>query len=310
MGGLTNAFIKAGGAAFEPASGRNITITQALLTDPVSTGGGLTKSGAGVLTLTGTNTYTGDTVVTGGSLSLGNGATGTSLTDTADVRLLNGTTTLNLNFTSTDALTADTVDEFFIDGVRQASGTWGAVGSGAANTTARITGAGWLKVTTGSADAYASWATLKGLDGTAGKEAGKADDPDNDGKNNLAEFALDGNPLSAANEGKIVGKIATVGGVQVMTLTLPVRTGATFSANSGDQLSALIDGIYYRIEGDVSLSSFADAITEVPVGADLTAIQLGLPPLSTGWTYRTFRAPGTVPTAAKAFLRARISESP
>jgi hypothetical protein len=33
----------------------------------------------------------------------------------------------------------------------------------------------------------------------------------------------------------------------------------------------------------------------------------GLPALSTGWTYRTFRAPGKVGTDPKAFLRAKVS---
>jgi hypothetical protein len=153
---------------------------------------------------------------------------------------------------------------------------------------------------------YSIWAASKGL--VEGSNAAKGDDPDGDGRNNLAEFAFDGNPLSGANDGKIVGKIATVGGSQVLTYTLPVRTGAVFSVSSGDQLSALIDGISYRIEGDENLSTFADTITEV-TGGDATAIQATMPgPLTSGWTYRTFRAPGTVPTVSKAFLRAKVSE--
>jgi hypothetical protein len=43
------------------------------------------------------------------------------------------------------------------------------------------------------------------------------------------------------------------------------------------------------------------------------AITAGLPsPLSTGWEYRTFTfaTPDTVPTVPKAFLRAKISETP
>ena len=44
MGGLTNAFIKVGGAQFDTTNG-SITITQNLLTDTVSTGGGLSKLG-------------------------------------------------------------------------------------------------------------------------------------------------------------------------------------------------------------------------------------------------------------------------
>ena len=78
MSGLTNAFIKAGGARIDVATGRNITITQALLTDTVSTGGGLTKDGVGVLSLAGVTTYTGITLVSGGTLQLGSAtATGT-----------------------------------------------------------------------------------------------------------------------------------------------------------------------------------------------------------------------------------------
>jgi hypothetical protein len=160
-------------------------------------------------------------------------------------------------------------------------------------------------LTLASASAYDDWATAKGL--TVANNA-KGDDPDNDGNNNLFEFAFDGNPLSATNDGKIVGKIGTVGVDQVMTLTLPVRTGAIFSASSGDQLSALIDAITYRIEGDSDLGgTFANTINEVTTG-DESTIQAGLPTLSTGWTYRTFRDAGTVPTVPKVFLRAKVSE--
>ena len=70
MGGLTSAKIKAGGAAFNVDGGRDITITQGLLADEVSTGGGLTKAGDGALTLRGTNTYAGPTLVNGGTLNL------------------------------------------------------------------------------------------------------------------------------------------------------------------------------------------------------------------------------------------------
>ena len=159
-------------------------------------------------------------------------------------------------------------------------------------------------------DPYSAWAASKGLDDSdAAHSSARNADPDGDGHNNLYEFAFDGNPLSAATDGKVVGKIGTVSSSQVMTLTLPVRNTATFSASSGDQLSALIDGIYYRVEGAIDLATFTDTITEV-TGGDATTIQTGLPALSTGWTYRTFRAPGTIPTVSATFLRAKISETP
>ncbi len=65
MNGLTMATVQSGGAVIDD-SGFNLTIGQALLDG--GGGGGLTKLGTGVLTLTGTNTYTGPTAVTAGKL--------------------------------------------------------------------------------------------------------------------------------------------------------------------------------------------------------------------------------------------------
>ncbi|MFN0076627.1 MAG: autotransporter-associated beta strand repeat-containing protein [Prosthecobacter sp.] len=78
MTGLTNAFVKAGGAVIDTQA-FNDTIDQNLLTDAVSTGGGLTKQGAGTLTLTGANTYTGTTTISAGTLQVGNGGSTGSL---------------------------------------------------------------------------------------------------------------------------------------------------------------------------------------------------------------------------------------
>jgi autotransporter-associated beta strand protein len=69
LSGLTNAFIKAGGARFE-TNANDITIAQRLLTDANSLGGGLTKDGFGTLTLTGNNTFTGRVNVNGGVLAI------------------------------------------------------------------------------------------------------------------------------------------------------------------------------------------------------------------------------------------------
>ncbi len=64
---ITNAKIKSGGVTFD-TNGHNIAVSQALLEDSGSTGGGLTKLGSGTLTLSGGNTFTGATTVTGGKL--------------------------------------------------------------------------------------------------------------------------------------------------------------------------------------------------------------------------------------------------
>ncbi|TAE76962.1 MAG: hypothetical protein EAZ65_08170 [Verrucomicrobia bacterium] len=64
---LTNTFIKSGGVTLDTAT-YYISIAQALKTDSSSPGGGLTKSGTGILTLTGSNTFTGPTAVNAGIL--------------------------------------------------------------------------------------------------------------------------------------------------------------------------------------------------------------------------------------------------
>jgi len=99
----------------------------------------LTKVGAGTLTLIGSekNTYTGDTTVEAGTLSID----AAYLADTADVVLTTGAV-LDLNFAGTD-----TIGSLLIDGVPQATGVWGDVGSGAANETPLLTGSGSLLVT-------------------------------------------------------------------------------------------------------------------------------------------------------------------
>ncbi|MEX2309629.1 MAG: autotransporter-associated beta strand repeat-containing protein [Pirellulales bacterium] len=105
----------------------------------VSGGGGVTKSGAGTLALTAANSYTGETTVQAGILRMNS----PFLADAADVYLSTGGT-LNLNFTGSP----DIIDSLFINGVSQAAGLWGAVGSGAQYISALITGAGRLQVTT------------------------------------------------------------------------------------------------------------------------------------------------------------------
>lgn len=187
IGGLTNAFIKSGGAKFNTNS-FDITVSQNLLTDPISAGGGLTKEGSGTLTLTGTNTYTGNTSVTAGTLSLGNGTANTSLANTADVSVASGAT-LNLNYAGTD-----TIDGLTINGVAKSPGIWGSASSGAPNTDPQLTGSGTLTVTTGpSASAYDTWASGFSL---TGPNAAFDFDFDNDGIDNGLEWILGGNPTT------------------------------------------------------------------------------------------------------------------
>jgi hypothetical protein len=157
-------------------------------------------------------------------------------------------------------------------------------------------------------NAYLGWAAENGL--TVGVNDGKLQDADNDGVPNVVEFATDGDPLSGEGNGKIRSIIADVDpGAPVanaLTITLPVRTGAVFNG-PGDLVSDSVDGIVYSIQASTGLGDFtALDVTEV---VDNSAIltELALPALSgPGWTYRTFRAPGTPGTDVREFLRIAV----
>ena len=89
MAGLTSATVQAGGAKID-TNGHAITISTGLFHDTslkVSPDGGLTKLGAGTLTLVGANTYNGGTVVSAGTLSVN---TDVNLGDKAGALTLQG----------------------------------------------------------------------------------------------------------------------------------------------------------------------------------------------------------------------------
>ncbi|MFD0894849.1 autotransporter-associated beta strand repeat-containing protein [Luteolibacter ambystomatis] len=281
--------------SFDIPTGRSATVN-AVIGD-ATTGGSLQKDGAGTLTLTAANTYTGDTTVNAGTLSLSQAG----LADTANLSIATGAT-VTLGFGGTD-----TVAKLFIGGVQKNAGVWGAPGSGAPNTDAALAGTGTLTVTT-SASGYSTWATLQGL---GPSNNAKDANPDNDGLNNLAEFAFDDTPLSGVSSGKIASRVVTIGGAKVLTLTIPVRDDALTTTFSGSPtlVSNAVDGFHYEVSGSTDLGSTPVTVIEL-TDANATAIQNTLPILSTGWTYRTFRTSGTVNDAPKAFLRAKVSETP
>ncbi len=170
-----------------------------------------------------------------------------------------------------------------------------------------LTGTGFTTGTT----PFAVWADSKGL--TTGNN-GFPDNPDGDALTNLGEFAFNGSPLSGTSDGKTVTRIATVAGQQVLTLTLPVRNGATFTAPTSTELvSGMIDGVYYHVQGGTDLTTFGLAVSEITAPADVIAAQGTLAidhPLDTGWSYRSFRVPGNVTAEQKAFMRASATDTP
>lgn len=160
---------------------------------------------------------------------------------------------------------------------------------------------------------YGTWASGYGLDpewttGDPALDGRPGSDPDEDGKTNNFEFATDDNPTSAASSGKVVGKVADIGGDNALTLTLPVRGTPLFSPDgpTGSGMgSDPVDGLIYRIQGAADLLFEGD--NESLVDEVVPALDSGLPALNSGWSYRSFRTDGTTATDATDFIRALIN---
>jgi hypothetical protein len=170
--------------------------------------------------------------------------------------------------------------------------------------------------TPGSSNSYAQWAIDKGLDGTSGKENGKLDDPDKDGVKNIVEFAINGNPLSGVDNGRIYSLIADSSmddpdTQKELILTVAVRTGtAPFSGTPLSALSNAADAISYTIEGSNDLGTFNATVFPVDRIVPIDPAT-GLPyEPGTGYEFRSFSLVGSNGLPGKGFLRAKVESNP
>jgi len=173
---------------------------------PGSTNGnnfGLTKSGPGTFTLTGANSYSGHTTVSGGTLSLGTNNTGN---DASSVIIAASGAMLRLNFTGTD-----TVAKLIIGTSQKPAGVYGHSSTGATNGGFGVgamdayfaSGTGTFTVTDSPA-AFALWVTENAP--VTGNDP--ASDEDGDGVANVIEFVLGG--TSNINDAAKLPKISPV----------------------------------------------------------------------------------------------------
>ena len=140
-------------------------------------------------------------------------------------------------------------------------------------------------------------------------------DPDGDGRNNLLEFALGGNPSDGADQGRmyLMTKASDYSDDKALILTLAVRKGTDFPVGSHIKPSVSRDGVKYTIEGGIDLSDFSANIWTNDLSDTRNAtLNAGLPPLDSNYEYRSFTLEGSQNTAInpKGFLRARIEPDP
>jgi len=155
-----------------------------------------------------------------------------------------------------------------------------------------------ITYTPATGDPYTLWAAANQL---TGENADPTSDADKDDAINFLEFALDGNPQSGGNDGKMRHGVTDIGGEQAFTLTLPVRNGAVFTG--ADALSAAQDGVQYQVRASGDLAAWTLDVDEVT-----PAFDAGLPALNSGWTYRTFRIAGPVATFSRVFFQVAVSQ--
>lgn len=152
----------------------------------ISGAGGITKTGAGILNLSGANTYAGNTVVSAGTLVLGSS---NSNNEASTVTIAEAGATLQLAFAGTDFVAG------LVIGTNPplANGIYGAIGSPAPVIgIPQITGAGTLTVGAAPTGSYSTWATANGITGEPA-----SGDFDHDGLTNLVEYALGLNPTAS-----------------------------------------------------------------------------------------------------------------
>lgn len=130
---------------------------------------------------------------------------------------------------------------------------------------------------------------------------GKDADPDGDGVNNLAEFALNGDPDNGANNGYQVSAIQDTNAntQKELTLTIAVRKAGGSPVFAGSPLSAISDGVKYTVEGSLDLVFPTSPVSEA-------APATGPGGLSAAYEYRRFRLDASEGLPSKGFLRVKI----
>jgi autotransporter-associated beta strand protein len=209
----------------------------------------LVKSGSGTQTISGDVSYSGDTTVSAGILSLA----AANASNEASMVNIGASATLNLTFAGTD-----TVDKLFVGGIQKSPGVYEAIGNpGSGIEIAQITGSGTLTVTSGPSlgTDYAGWSATNAPGQTPDL------DYDNDGVENGIEYFMGlSSPGFTANPGLIANTItwpksATFSGSYVVQTSGNLKNWTNVTAtDSGSSVSYTLpagqEKLFVRISVD------------------------------------------------------------
>ena len=168
--------------------------------------------------------------------------------------------------------------------------------------TSAFASTGVIRVITTPSDAFSAWATTNGVTG------GKGGDDDRDGVSNLMEFATNSDPKAGGSLARTFPKVHSLGGGNVLTLTVATRKNATFAA-AGARQNATVDAVLYSVEASNDLATW-DSVTVTELApADAAAVQatLSLPTLGADWEWHTFRTDGTTAVDASDSIRLKVT---
>ncbi len=220
--GRVNLVLAAGGGTFHADSATNGNIVLGANTT-LSGQGGLTKIGAGALTLP-APAYAGNTTISAGRVILG---AANAANEASSVSIATGAV-LELAFDG-----ADTVDALFLNGVRQPAGTYTS-----AHASGAFAGAGSLVVTSSGTPALTAVEEWRSENfGTTANSGIAADgeDPDLDGRPNLLEYAVGSDPLVA--EGGPAAVAGHSGGKLTLTFNRIADPSLTYTVKGMNELT-------------------------------------------------------------------------
>ncbi|RYD65263.1 MAG: hypothetical protein EOP83_07740, partial [Verrucomicrobiaceae bacterium] len=336
---VSSIVVKTGGAKID-TDGFDITIGEPLT--GAAGDGGLLKSGDGTLLLDGANTYSGATNVTGGTFG-GNGSVSGLVSVASTATLRPGNPIGNFDASAATLSPGATLQ---IDANNNGAGRLDVTGNlTISNSTLLVspdlTSRVYIIATYGSRTGtflaptlpvgYSINYSFNGDQIALTRAATAFDnfidplfssnpndpafvgpnaDPDSDGASNFDEFALGGNPAQGGDGRKaffLVADSNDVGTAKELLLTIAVRAGSdgaggnpVFAPTSGTP-TATIDGVTYAVPGSTDLLNFDSPVSVVGT------ITTGLPALSAGYEYRTFRLNASDGLPGRGFMRVLIT---